>query len=158
MERTVASVPPQGGRKHPQQDKATPPTFVCGAVFGGLEKSSPSEAAPPRSALAPRWRHQRTAKPETSSERSSLRYGLIPESVGRLPVLDLDEPTLKRILVEPKNALVKQYHRLLEMESIELSFAEEALSAIAPKGDRAQDRCAQLALHHGRRSARHHVC
>jgi ATP-dependent Clp protease ATP-binding subunit ClpX len=158
MEGTVASVPPQGGRKHPQQDKSTPPTFVCGAVFGGLEKSSPSEAAPPRSALAPRWRHQRTAKPETSSERSSLRYGLIPESVGRLPVLDLDEPTLKRILVEPKNALVKQYHRLLEMESIELSFAEEALSAIVPKGDRAQDRCAQLALHHGRRSARHHVC
>ena len=66
-----------------------------------------------------------------------LKYGLIPEFVGRLPVLatleDLDEPTLKRILVEPKNALVKQYHRLFEMESIDLSFAEEALGAIARK-------------------------
>jgi ATP-dependent Clp protease ATP-binding subunit ClpX len=66
-----------------------------------------------------------------------LKYGLIPEFVGRLPVLatleDLDEPTLKRILVEPKNALVKQYHRLFEMERIDLSFAEEALGAIARK-------------------------
>jgi ATP-dependent Clp protease ATP-binding subunit ClpX len=66
-----------------------------------------------------------------------LKYGLIPEFVGRLPVLatleDLDEPTLKHILVEPKNALVKQYHRLFEMESIELSFAEEALGGIARK-------------------------
>ena len=66
-----------------------------------------------------------------------MKYGLIPEFVGRLPALatleDLDESTLKRILVEPKNALVKQYHRLFEMESIDLSFAEEALGAIAPQ-------------------------
>jgi hypothetical protein len=68
----------------------------------------------------------------------------------------LDEPTLKRILAEPKNALVKQYHRLFEMESIALSFAEEALSAIARKAI-AQDRCARPALDHGEHSARHHV-
>ena len=104
------------------------------------KRSSPPEAAPPPSVSAPRWRRRKTAKWARSSARSPedlLKYGLIPEFVGRLPVLatleDLDEPTFKRILVEPKNALVKQYHRLFKMESIDLTFAEEALGAIARK-------------------------
>jgi C-terminal, D2-small domain, of ClpB protein len=90
-----------------------------------------------------------------------LKYGLIPEFVGRLPVLatleDLDEPTLKRILVEPKNALIKQYHRLFEMESIELTFAEEALAAIARKAIERKTGARGLRFDHGEHSARHHA-
>src|ERR1700757_4617272 len=145
MEGTIASVPPQGGRKHPQQEflqvDTTNILFVCGGAFGGLEKIISSRG---RSAsigfganvLAPEDRKAGEVFREVEPE-DLLKYGLIPEFVGRLPVLatleDLDEPTLKRILVEPKNALVKQYHRLFEMESIDLSFAEEALGAIARK-------------------------
>src|ERR1700755_689855 len=145
MEGTVASVPPQGGRKHPQQEFLQVDTsnilFVCGGAFGGLEKIISARGRSTSigfgaKVAAPEDRKAgeifRQVEPE-----DLLKYGLIPEFVGRLPVLatleDLDEPTLKRILVEPKNALVKQYHRLFEMESIDLSFAEEALGAIARK-------------------------
>src|SRR5882724_2300075 len=145
LEGTVASVPPQGGRKHPQQEflqvDTTDILFICGGAFSGLEKiisargrsTSIGFAA---QVLAPEDRRTgeifRHVEPE-----DLLKYGLIPEFVGRLPVVatleDLDEPALKLILTQPKNALVKQYQRLFEMESIDLTLAEEALGAIARK-------------------------
>jgi ATP-dependent Clp protease ATP-binding subunit ClpX len=134
IEGTIASVPPQGGRKHPQQEflqvDTTNILFICGGAFGGLEKiiSARSRATSigfGASVQAPEDRKAGAIFREVEPE-DLLKYGLIPEFVGRLPVLatleDLDEVTLKRILVEPKNALVKQYHRLFEMESITLSF------------------------------------
>jgi ATP-dependent Clp protease ATP-binding subunit ClpX len=143
MEGTIASVPPQGGRKHPQQEYLQVDTtnilFVCGGAFTGLEKIISARGRSTSigfgaKVAAPEDRKAGEVFREVEPE-DLLKYGLIPEFVGRLPVVatleDLDEPTLKRILVEPKNALVKQYHRLFEMESIELSFAEEALGAIA---------------------------
>src|ERR1700677_3154739 len=145
MEGTVASVPPQGGRKHPQQEflqvDTTNILFVCGGAFAGLEKiiSARGRATSigfAAQVLAPEDRRTgeifRHVEPE-----DLLKYGLIPEFVGRLPVVatleDLDEPSLKRILTEPKNALVKQYQRMFEMENIELTFADEALGAVARK-------------------------
>jgi len=145
MEGTVASVPPQGGRKHPQQEflqvDTTNILFICGGAFSGLEKiisargrsTSIGFAA---QVLAPEDRRTgeifRHVEPE-----DLLKYGLIPEFVGRLPVVatleDLDEASLKKILTDPKNALVKQYQRLFEMENIELTFADEALGAVARK-------------------------
>src|SRR5271170_5153227 len=145
MEGTIASVPPQGGRKHPQQEclqvDTTNIRFGCGGAFSGLEKII---AARGRSTsigfsakvIAPEDRRTGEVFRDVEPE-DLLKYGLIPEFVGRLPVVatleDLDEPALKRILLEPKNALVKQYQRLFEMESIDLSLAEEALGAIARK-------------------------
>ncbi|MFY9625534.1 MAG: ATP-dependent Clp protease ATP-binding subunit ClpX [Rhodoplanes sp.] len=145
MEGTVASVPPQGGRKHPQQEflqiNTTNILFVCGGAFSGLEKIISARgratsigfaakvAGPDDRKTGEIFRH---VEPE-----DLLKFGLIPEFVGRLPVLatldDLDEPALKRILLEPKNALVKQYRRLFEMENVDLTLAEEALSAISRK-------------------------
>jgi ATP-dependent Clp protease ATP-binding subunit ClpX len=145
MEGTVASVPRQGGRKHPQQEflqvDTTNILFICGGAFSGLEKiisargrsTSIGFAA---QVLAPEDRRTgeifRRVEPE-----DLLKYGLIPEFVGRLPVVatleDLDETSLKKSLTDPKNALVKQYQRLFEMENIELTFADEALSAVARK-------------------------
>src|SRR5712672_1536431 len=145
IEGTIASVPPQGGRKHPQQEflqvDTTNILFVCGGAFGGLEKIISARGRATSigfgaTVQAPEDRRTGEIFREVEPE-DLLKYGLIPEFVGRLPVVatlgDLDEPALKRILVEPKNALVKQYHRLFEMESIALSFAEEALAAIAQK-------------------------
>ena len=145
MEGTIASVPPQGGRKHPQQEflqvDTTNILFVCGGAFTGLEKIISARG---RSAsigfgakvIAPEDRGIGEIFREVATE-DLLKYGLIPEFVGRLPVLatleDLDEPSLKRILTEPKNALVKQYQRLFEMENIDLTLADEALGAIARK-------------------------
>src|SRR3569832_2203732 len=145
MEGTVASVPPQGGRKHPQQEflqvDTTNILFICGGAFSGLEKIISARGRTTSIGFgakvsAPEDRRQgeifRDVEPE-----DLLKYGLIPEFVGRLPVVatleDLDEASLKKILVEPKNALVKQYQRLFEMESIDLTLAEEALGAIARK-------------------------
>src|SRR5215468_8236020 len=145
MEGTIASVPPQGGRKHPQQEflqvDTTNILFVCGGAFAGLEKIISARG---RSAsigfaakvLAPEDRKAGEIFREVEPE-DLLKYGLIPEFVGRLPVVatleDLDEAALKRILTEPKNALVKQYQRLFEMESVDLTLAEEALGAISRK-------------------------
>src|SRR5216110_4119837 len=145
MEGTIASVPPQGGRKHPQQEflqvDTTDILFVCGGAFNGLEKIISARG---RSAsigfsakvIAPEDRGTGEIFREVEPE-DLLKYGLIPEFVGRLPVVatleDLDEPSLKLILTQPKNALVKQYQRLFEMESIDLTLAEEALGAIARK-------------------------
>ena len=145
MEGTVASVPPQGGRKHPQQEflqvDTTNILFICGGAFAGLEKIISSRGKSTSigfgakvSALEDRRTGEifREVEPE-----DLLKFGLIPEFVGRLPVIatleDLDEPALIKILTEPKNALVKQYQRLFEMEGIELAFQDEALSSIAKK-------------------------
>jgi ATP-dependent Clp protease ATP-binding subunit ClpX len=145
MEGTIASVPPQGGRKHPQQEflqvDTTNILFVCGGAFTGLEKiisarGRASSIGFGAQVIAPEDRGTGEIFREVAPE-DLLKYGLIPEFVGRLPVLatleDLDELALKRILREPKNALVKQYQRLFEMEGIDLTLAEEALGAIARK-------------------------
>jgi ATP-dependent Clp protease ATP-binding subunit ClpX len=141
----MASVPPQGGRKHPQQEflqvDTTSILFVCGGAFTGLEKiisarSRPGSIGFAAKVIAPEDRKQgeifRDVEPE-----DLLKYGLIPEFVGRLPVIatleDLDEASLKLILTQPKNALVKQYQQLFAMEGVDLTLAEEALGAIARK-------------------------
>src|SRR6266571_941169 len=145
MEGTVASVPPHGGRKHPQQEflqvDTTNILFICGGAFAGLEKIISSRGRSTSigfgaNVLAPEDRKAGEIFREVEPE-DLLKYGLIPEFVGRLPVVatleDLDEASLERILTEPKNALVKQYQRLFEMESVDLTLAEEALEAISKK-------------------------
>ncbi|MCJ8310697.1 MAG: ATP-dependent Clp protease ATP-binding subunit ClpX [Rhizobiaceae bacterium] len=145
MEGTVASVPPQGGRKHPQQEflqvDTTNILFIAGGAFAGLDKI-----------ISDRGRNTGIgfgANVESPEDRKTgelfkdlepedlLKFGLIPEFVGRIPVLatleDLDEDALVQILSEPKNALIKQYQRLFEMEETTLSFQEDALRAIAQK-------------------------
>ncbi|MBN9525512.1 MAG: ATP-dependent Clp protease ATP-binding subunit ClpX [Alphaproteobacteria bacterium] len=145
MEGTVASVPPQGGRKHPQQEflqvDTTNILFICGGAFAGLEKiiaqrgkgTSIGFAAEVR---GPDERSTGAILAECEPE-DLLKFGLIPEFIGRLPVIatlhDLDESALIDILSKPKNALVKQYQRLFEMEDVRLTFADDALSAIARK-------------------------
>jgi len=145
MEGTVASVPPQGGRKHPQQEflqvDTTNILFVCGGAFAGLDKiisergkgSSIGFGADVRS---PDERKTGDVLTELEPE-DLLRFGLIPEFVGRLPVLatlgDLDEDALKEILTVPKNALIKQYELLFEMEDIKLTFSDDALKSVAIK-------------------------
>ncbi|WP_428030537.1 ATP-dependent Clp protease ATP-binding subunit ClpX [Ancylobacter sp.] len=145
MEGTVASVPPQGGRKHPQQEflqvDTTNILFICGGAFAGLDKIISSRGKGTSIGFgavvsAPEDRKPGEVFREVEPE-DLLKYGLIPEFIGRLPVIatlgDLDEVALKQILSEPKNALVKQYQRLFEMENVELSIHEEALGAIARK-------------------------
>ena len=145
MEGTTASVPPQGGRKHPQQEflqvHTTNILFICGGAFSGLDRII-GDRMQGRSigfgahVAAPDERRVgellRKCEPE-----DLLRFGLIPEFIGRLPVIatreDLDEPALIKILTEPKNALVKQYARLFEMEGAKLTFTTDALSAIAKR-------------------------
>ncbi|MBB5751114.1 ATP-dependent Clp protease ATP-binding subunit ClpX [Prosthecomicrobium pneumaticum] len=145
MEGTVASVPPQGGRKHPQQEFLQVDTanilFICGGAFAGLEKIISDRGRSTSigfgaNVAGPEDRRTgelfRQVEPE-----DLLKFGLIPEFVGRLPVLatleDLDEGALISILTEPKNALVKQYQRLFEMENVDLTFHPDALTAIAKK-------------------------
>ncbi|PVB62620.1 ATP-dependent Clp protease ATP-binding subunit ClpX [Labrenzia sp. 011] len=145
MEGTVASVPPQGGRKHPQQEflqvDTTNILFICGGAFAGLDKiisdrGTQTSIGFQAKVHAPEDRRIGELFSELEPE-DLLKFGLIPEFVGRLPVIatleDLDEDALVTILTEPKNALVKQYQRLFEMEQVELSFHEEALKAIARK-------------------------
>jgi ATP-dependent Clp protease ATP-binding subunit ClpX len=145
IEGTVASVPPLGGRKHPHQEflqvDTTNILFVCGGAFTGLEKIISARGQAASIGFAAKVAGADDRKPgeifcEVEPE-DLLKYGLIPEFVGRLQVLatleDLDEPALKRILIEPKNALVKQYQRLFEMENVDLTFADEALGAISKK-------------------------
>jgi ATP-dependent Clp protease ATP-binding subunit ClpX len=143
MEGTVASVPPQGGRKHPQQEflqvDTTNILFICGGAFAGLDriisdrgrKTSIGFSA---KVASPEDRRTGDLFREVEPE-DLLKFGLIPEFIGRVPVLatleDLDEVALVQILTEPKNALVKQYQRLFEMENVELTLHEDALKAIA---------------------------
>lgn len=145
MEGTVASVPPQGGRKHPQQEFLQVDTsnilFICGGAFSGLEKIIASRKQGTSIGFGADVRskeNQRTGELLTQLEPEDLlKFGLIPEFVGRLPVIatlnDLDEAALIEILTKPKNALIKQYQKLFEMESVQLTFANEALEAVAKK-------------------------
>jgi ATP-dependent Clp protease ATP-binding subunit ClpX len=145
VEGTIASVPARGGRKHPQaeflQVDTTHILFICGGAFTGLEKiisarSRPGSIGFGAEVMAPEDRREgeiiRDVQPE-----DLLKFGLIPEFVGRLSVVatleDLDEASLRRILTEPKNALVKQYQRLFEMEGVDLTLAEDALGAVVRK-------------------------
>jgi len=145
MEGTVASVPPQGGRKHPQQEflqvDTTNILFICGGAFAGLEKIISDRGkgkAIGFGADVTSPDDRRTGEILSGVEPEDLlKFGLIPEFVGRLPVIatldDLDESALVEILSEPKNALVKQYQRLFEMEDVALTFSEDALHAVARK-------------------------
>lgn len=143
MEGTVASVPPQGGRKHPQQEflqvDTTNILFICGGAFAGLERiigqrGKGSGIGYGAEVRAPDERRQGAILKEVEPE-DLLKFGLIPEFIGRLPVLatleDLDEPALVEILTKPKNALVKQYQKLFEMEGVKLAFTEDAMKAVA---------------------------
>jgi ATP-dependent Clp protease ATP-binding subunit ClpX len=147
LEGTVASVPPQGGRKHPQQEYIQINTkdilFICGGAFDGLEKIIESRVG--RKQIGFTQEEVKSGKAKQIAKNpfaevepdDLLRYGLIPELVGRLPVCvpleALDEDALVRILKEPKNALTKQYTKLFELEEVKISFEETALRAVASK-------------------------
>jgi ATP-dependent Clp protease ATP-binding subunit ClpX len=146
IEGTIASVPPQGGRKHPQQEFLQVDTrnilFLVGGAFAGLEKIISNRSAKSGIGFVADVKGEKEQKSAGQlfhdvEPEDLIKYGLIPEFVGRLPVVatldELDEDALVRILVEPKNALTKQYHRLFEMEGTELEFREDALRALARK-------------------------
>ncbi len=146
IEGTIASVPPQGGRKHPNQEFVQVDTtnilFICGGAFGGLEKviQNRTDRVGMGFGAHVRSTNNRQALNELLHDvepEDLIKYGLIPEFVGRLPVVavldELDAAALVTILIEPKNALVKQYQKLLLMEGVELEFREHALAAIAKR-------------------------
>lgn len=146
IEGTVASVPPQGGRKHPQQEFLQVDTsnilFVCGGAFAGLEKVIRDRSEKGGIGFSAEVKSKQTSKDigQTLAEvepEDLVRFGLIPEFVGRLPVIatleELDRDALVNILVEPKNSLVKQYQTLFEMEGVELDIRRDALEAIAER-------------------------
>lgn len=145
MEGTVASVPPQGGRKHPQQEflqvDTTNILFICGGAFAGLEKIIGQRFKGTSIGFGANVQKQderRTGEVLREIEPEDLlRFGLIPEFIGRLPVIatldDLDEKALIEILTMPKNALVRQYQRLFEMENVNLEFSDDALIAVAQR-------------------------
>src|SRR6187551_3175766 len=146
IEGTIASVPPQGGRKHPNQEFVQVDTtnilFVCGGAFDGLEKIIRQRTAKTgigfgAEVASPDDRRSMTLLLRGTEPEDLIKFGLIPEFVGRLPVVatldELDEAALIQILVEPKNALIKQYHKMFRMEGVELEIRELALRAIARK-------------------------
>jgi len=145
MEGTVASVPPQGGRKHPQQEFLQVDTsnilFVCGGAFAGIEKIISKRSKGTSSGFGAEVKGEDTRRAgEILIDLQTddlLKFGLIPEFIGRLPVIatldDLDIPSLSQILTEPKNALVRQYKKMFEFENVELTFTEDAVTAIAAK-------------------------
>ena len=145
MEGTVASVPPQGGRKHPQQEflqvDTTNILFICGGAFAGLDKLIDSRGKGSSigfGAKVKNYKEQLLSEIMKQLEPEDLiKYGLIPEFIGRMPIIatldDLDEKSLVKILKEPKNSLIKQYQRLFEFEEVELEFKDDAIIEIAKK-------------------------
>ncbi|MBB71518.1 MAG: ATP-dependent Clp protease ATP-binding subunit ClpX [Legionellales bacterium] len=146
IEGTVASIPPQGGRKHPQQEFLQVDTsnilFVCGGAFAGIDKVIQNRSSSTGIGFSAEVRSKDSNKNlgemlMTVEPEDLIKYGLIPEFVGRLPVIatleELDTEALVNILTEPKNSLVKQYRKLFEMEGVDLEFRPEALRAVANK-------------------------
>ncbi|HUP68807.1 MAG TPA: ATP-dependent Clp protease ATP-binding subunit ClpX [Acidimicrobiales bacterium] len=143
LEGTTASVPPQGGRKHPHQDfiqiDTTNILFICGGAFAGLDKIIDSRIG--RKGIGFRAEIRRSSEQEEGEALAQvlpedlLKFGLIPEFVGRLPVIGavsgLDKPALMRILVQPKNALIKQYRKVFELDNVELELTDDALEAVS---------------------------
>ena len=145
MEGTIASVPPQGGRKHPQQEflqvDTTNILFICGGAFAGLDKLIESRGKGSSIGFGAKVKNK---KDQLLSEimkqlepEDLIKYGLIPEFIGRMPIIatldELDEKSLVKILKEPKNSLIKQYKRLFEFEEVELEFLDDAIAEIAKK-------------------------
>lgn len=146
IEGTIASVPPQGGRKHPQQEFLQVNTahilFICGGAFSGLEKIIRDRSEKGGIGFSAEVKGKKDQKSVSEilysvEPEDLIKYGLIPEFVGRLPVVatleELDEEALMQILIEPKNAITKQYGKLFEMEGVELEFRDDALRAVARK-------------------------
>jgi ATP-dependent Clp protease ATP-binding subunit ClpX len=146
IEGTIASVPPQGGRKHPQQEFLQVDTrnilFICGGAFSGLEKIIQNRSERTGIGFGAEIRSKKDAKAvgeilRTVEPEDLIKFGLIPEFVGRLPVVavldELDEHALIQILTEPKNALAKQYQKLMRLESVELEIRDDALVAVAKR-------------------------
>jgi ATP-dependent Clp protease ATP-binding subunit ClpX len=146
IEGTVASVPPQGGRKHPQQEFLQVDTssilFICGGAFAGLDKVIRDRSEKGGIGFGAEVKSKDDAKSfgqtlEDLEAEDLVRFGLIPEFVGRLPMIatlqELDKEALVRILTEPKNSLTKQYAKLFEMESVDIDFRDDALDSIAQK-------------------------
>jgi ATP-dependent Clp protease ATP-binding subunit ClpX len=145
MEGTVASVPPQGGRKHPQQEflqvDTTNILFICGGAFAGLDKiigmRGKGTSIGFGATVTGKEEKKLSETLKNLEPEDLIKYGLIPEFIGRMPIIatlnDLDEKSLIKILKEPKNSLIKQYQKLFEFENVELDFKEEALKEIAKK-------------------------
>ena len=145
MEGTVASVPPQGGRKHPQQEflqvDTTNILFICGGAFAGLDKIIGMRGKGTSIGFGAKVENKEDKKISETLKNLEpedlIKYGLIPEFIGRMPIVatldDLDEKSLIKILKEPKNSLIKQYQKLFEFENVELEFQDDALNEIAKK-------------------------
>ena len=145
MEGTIASVPPQGGRKHPQQEflqvDTTNILFICGGAFAGLDKLIDNRGKGSSIGFGAKVKDHKEQQLSEIMKRLEpedlIKYGLIPEFIGRMPIIatlnDLDEKSLVKILKEPKNSLIKQYQRLFEFENVELEFKDEAILEIAKK-------------------------
>jgi ATP-dependent Clp protease ATP-binding subunit ClpX len=145
MEGTVASVPPQGGRKHPQQEflqvDTTNILFICGGAFAGLDKIIGMRGKGTSIGFGAEVKSKQEKKLSETLKKLEpedlIKYGLIPEFIGRMPIIatlnDLDEKSLIKILKDPKNSLTKQYQKLFEFENVELEFKDEALNEIAKK-------------------------